>query len=77
MDELLWRRAAVELVSQESAGDEEEVVAAAEVNAIVVAQVETKMKGKTGKEIREGFYLVTSVIFTLGANVVSYFSKSD
>ena len=74
---MLWRRAAVELVSQESAGDEEEVVAAAEFNAIVVAQVETKMKGKTGKEIREGFYLVTWVIFTLGANVVTVISVSE
>ena len=46
------------MVSQESAGDEEEVVAAAEFNAIVVAQVETKMKGKTGKEIRERDFIL-------------------
>ena len=37
-------------------------MAAAEVNAIVVAQVETKMKGKTEKERREG----CDIYFTVG-----------
>ena len=55
MDELLSRRSAVEVAPQESARDEEEVVAAAKVNDIVVAQVETKMKGKTGTERKEAF----------------------
>ena len=41
------------MAPHERAGGEGEVEPEVDVNAIVVAQVETNMKGKTGKETRD------------------------
>ena len=41
------------MAPHERAGGEGEVEPEVDVNAIVVAQVETNMKGKTGNETRE------------------------
>ena len=54
---MLSRRVAPSVVTQESAREEKEVAVTAEVKAIVVAQVETKMKGKTAIEVGRVRYL--------------------